>query len=101
MIQELKELTLPEAANIFSADATSMYTNIDVNLGITTIEDFLQNNEKDLPQQFPSRLFLDILREVMCNNIFPFGETYWLPLQGTAMGTPTACANATTTYGTY
>ena len=101
IIQELKELTLPEGAKIFSADATSMYTNIDVNLGIATIEDFLQSNEKDLPPQFPSRLFLDILREVMCNNIFTFGETYWLQLQGTAMGTPSACAYATLTYGHY
>jgi hypothetical protein len=99
IIQELKELKLPEGAKIFSADATSMYTNIDVNLGITTIEDFLQSNEKDLPPQFPSRLFLDILREVMCNNIFTFGETYWLQLQGTAMGTSSACAYATLTYG--
>jgi hypothetical protein len=35
----------------------------------------------------------------MENNIFSFGETYWLQLSGTAMGTPAACAYATISYG--
>jgi hypothetical protein len=35
----------------------------------------------------------------MTNNIFSFGETFWLQLTGTAMGTPTACSYATITFG--
>jgi hypothetical protein len=37
----------------------------------------------------------------MSNNIFSFGNTTWLQLSGTAMGTPAACSYATITYGQY
>jgi hypothetical protein len=37
----------------------------------------------------------------MLNNIFSFGNTFWLQLTGTAMETLTACAYATITYGHY
>jgi hypothetical protein len=35
----------------------------------------------------------------MQNNIFSVRETFWLQAKGTAMGTPTACAYTTLTYG--
>ncbi len=35
----------------------------------------------------------------MNNNIFTFANTYWLQLSGTAMGTPSACLYATTSFG--
>jgi len=44
-------------------------------------------------------MFLQVLELVMTNNIFSFGDTTWLQLTGTAMGTPAACAYATITYG--
>jgi hypothetical protein len=37
----------------------------------------------------------------MNNNIFMFGDTFWLQTSGTAMGTPVACSYATTSYGNH
>jgi len=101
LISQLKQLPLPTGAKIFTADAVSMYTNIDTTLGIDAIRQFLITNENDLPTNFPVQLFLNILETVMRNNIFSFGETYWIQEAGTAMGTPSACAYATLSYGHY
>jgi len=92
-------MNLPENALLFSADAKSMYTNIDTNIGIQAIKDFITSNESLLPTDFPSLLFLQILEIVMKNNVFAFKNTTWLQLSGTAMGTPTACAYATISFG--
>jgi len=96
---DLKSLEIPEGALLFSADATSMYTNIDTETGVSAIRDFIATNLRYLPQDFPTELFLQILSIVMENNIFTFAGTYWLQLSGTAMGTPAACAYATVSYG--
>jgi hypothetical protein len=101
LIQELKSLHLPETAKLFTADAKSMYTNIDTTTGLTTMKNFLDINQENFPTDFPSKLFLQILEIVMRNNIFSFADTYWLQLSRTAMGTPAACAYATLTYGHY
>jgi hypothetical protein len=98
-IQEVKELQLPDNALLFTADAKSMYTNIDVEIGISSIKNFLITNREKISTNFPCNLFLEILEIVMKNNIFSFGNTYWLQLKGTAMGTPAACAYATITFG--
>jgi len=76
-----------------------MYTNINTTTGIQSIKKFIQNNQDVIPEEFPSDLLLQILQIVMENNIFTFGNTTWLQLSGTAMGTPVACAYATRSYG--
>jgi hypothetical protein len=101
IINDLKNLHLPKNALILTADAKSMYTNIDTTTGIDTFKDFLVTNTDKLPKDFPTSLFLHILEIVMRNNIFSFGDTYWLQLTGTAMGTPAACNYATITFGHY
>jgi hypothetical protein len=78
-----------------------MYTNIDIDIGISAVRNFLQCNKAQISQDFPTELFLQILQLVMQNNIFSFANTYWLQLTGTAMGTPVACAYATVTFGQY
>jgi hypothetical protein len=101
LIQELKHLHIPEGAKIFTADAKSMYTNIDTDTGIAAIQDFLEMNNERLPLNFPKKLFLQILEVIMKNNIFSFADSYWLQTSGTAMGTPAACTYATVTYGQF
>jgi hypothetical protein len=60
-IEELKTLHIPENALLFSADATSMYTNIDTSTGIAAISDFIHSNRANISTNFPIDLFLQIL----------------------------------------
>jgi len=99
VIKDLKNLTIPENALLFSADAKSMYTNIDTATGLLTFKQFFEANSSSISPNFPVSLFLQILEIVMRNNIFSFSNTYWIQLSGTAMGTPAACSYATITYG--
>jgi hypothetical protein len=62
-----------------------MYTNIDVDRGISSIKHFLISNRDRIFTNFPSNLFLEILEIVVKNNIFSLANTYWLQLTGTAM----------------
>jgi hypothetical protein len=78
-----------------------MYTNIDTDIGINALRNFLLLNSSQIPANFPMQPFLQILEIVMKNNIFAFQDSHWLQLSGTAMGTPTVCAYATMTYGQY
>ncbi len=64
IIQDLKELTLPGNAKLFSADATSMYTNIDTTLGLETLKDFLCTNSTNISPTFPTHLFLQVMEVV-------------------------------------
>jgi hypothetical protein len=101
VLEELKKLIVLANALFFSADAVSMYTNIDTTTGINVINNFIQVNRDHIPNDFPCNLFLQVLDLVIRNNIFSFADTYWLQLSGTAMGTPVACAYATVTFGHY
>jgi hypothetical protein len=101
VITDLKKLQLPQDALLFSADAVSMYTNIDTITGIHSINRLIVANQDQLPADFPKELFLNVLQLVMDNNIFRFVESYWFQLSGMAMGTPAACAYATISYGEF
>jgi len=92
-------MNIPNNALLSSADAVSMYTNIDTQQAINSMQDFIQVNLDKIPSNFPTTLFLNILEIVMNNNIFSFGDTFWLQLTCTAMGMPAACSYATITFG--
>jgi hypothetical protein len=100
-LTELKNLYIPDNALLFAADATSMYTNIEIDIGMSAIRHFLEHNKARIPKDFPTEFFLETLHLVMQNNVFSFANTFWLQLTGTAMGTPAACAYATLTFGDY
>jgi hypothetical protein len=100
---ELKEklLTLSShdlsRAQLFTADAVSMYTNIDTDHAMKTIANFLRNSP--LCKDVSSGPIIAALEIVMRNNLFQFGDTYWIQKTGTAMGTPPAPMYATLYYG--
>ena len=90
---------LPPNARLFTADAVSMYTNIDTEHAIRVIGNWMDG--LDLPAGFPLRAVNDAMGLVMRNNIFEWGDTYFRQLLGTAMGTSAACMWATIYYGVH
>ena len=93
VLQDIGEL--PPTAKLFTADATSMYTNIDTNHAIDVIGKWLDSIANELPANFPLKAVKAAMVLVMKNNIFEWGDLYFLQLLGTAMGTSAACMWAT------
>jgi hypothetical protein len=89
---------LPPNAKLFTADAVSMYTNIDTAHAMETFGLWFATFPNEIPTDFPKDLFLSVLEIVMKNNIFQFDDMFWLQLHGTAMGTSTGCMYATLYY---
>jgi len=99
-IEDLKLLgPLPDYARLFTADAVSMYTNIQCEEGCAAFQGWFDDYAEELPRNFPVALFMAVLKIVMTYNIFQFDNTYWLQLSGTAMGTSCACLYATIFWG--
>jgi hypothetical protein len=85
----LKQLPdLPAGARLFTADAVSMYTNIDTDHAMPVIRNFL-------PLTPHNEAIMEALDIIMRNNYFQFGDTNWMQRTGTAMGTPPAPMYAT------
>jgi hypothetical protein len=69
-----------------------MYSNIDLNLGIASIRQWLE--EETTTPQDRIELTIALLTLVMRCNVFQFEETFWVQLIGTSMGTSCAVAFA-------
>jgi hypothetical protein len=94
---QLTALRLPPSARLFTADAISMYTNIDTPSALRAIRQHLCGPAAD-SSNTDMQALCDALRIVMTNNVFTFGDTAWHQLIGTAMGTPPAPPYATIYY---
>ena len=96
-LQDLEPLLLPPNALLFVTDANSMYNNIDTAHAIQVITWWLTDlhQKGDLPADFPLDAVLSAMRIIMMNNVFEFGDLFFLQLLGTAMGTSAACMWAT------
>ena len=83
---------LPSNARVFTADANSMYTNIDTDHGLEILRQFLEelDEEGKLPPNIKIDIIIEAARIVMRWNIFEYGDCYFRQLVGTAMGTPAA-----------
>ena len=99
LLRELKNLTcLPPDTRLFTADAVSMYTNINTSHALEVFDAWFALHANDLPTDFPVQKILHGLAIVMTSNVFSFGNRYFQQTNGTAMGTPCACAYATIYY---
>ena len=65
-----------------------MYTNIKTVPALHRVGHF--DLEKKTHLNVPPAVLMDILLLLMTNNLFQFGDTYWLQKVGTAMGAPPA-----------
>ena len=95
---------LPPNARLFTADANSMYTNIDTDHAIEVISEWLDNLATQIYAKhpnFPIEAIKEAMELVMRNNIFEWGDMYFLQLLGTAMGTSAACMWATIYFGVH
>jgi hypothetical protein len=97
---DLDSLNLPPNCRLFTADATSMYTNINTDAAITAIHDYIMHNQAQFPN-LPLTPLTAALKLIMKHNVFQFGDTFWKQLMGTAMGAPPAPTYANISFGTH
>lgn len=96
LLEKLKNLgPLPANTMLITADAVSMYSNIYTEHGLEVMKLWFERHAKSLPNDFHVEAILQGLKLIMTRNVFQFGDTYWIQLQGTAMGTSVACMYAT------
>jgi hypothetical protein len=67
-----------------------MYSNIDTEHGINVMTRWLTQHHEELPPSMPIDFILAAIKEIMENNIFQFGDTYWKQNRGCTMGTSSA-----------
>lgn len=95
VVDDLKAIgTLKSTTKFFTSDAVAMYTNINTDHALDTFQKALYKYKSLLPPDFPTEMFLQMLRLVMTRNVFQFDDQFWLQISGTAMGTSTAKAYA-------
>ena len=87
--QDLCSTQYPTTAQLFTADAVSMYMNMPTNTAIMLIAKHIRKNvpEERLKQ---NEALISALKLVMLNSIFSFSDMTFKQLNGTAMGTPPA-----------
>lgn len=86
LASNLDDLKLPKNAIIFTMDATSLYTNMTVDLTLSSLVEFLQLRPN--PQL---QTILPLLAEfVLNNNYFEYNNRIYKQTQGIAMGTNAA-----------
>ena len=78
--KELDLRNIPSNARLFICDVPSMYTNIKTGLAFHRIGQFAPENKEHLT--VPPAVLMDALRLLMTNNVFQFGDTYWLQKSG-------------------
>ena len=82
--KELDPQRIPSNTRLFICEDTSMYTNIKTGPALHRIGQFSLKKKEHLT--VPPTVLMDALRLLMTNNVFQFGDTYWIQKLGTSMG---------------
>ena len=95
---EVIKLQIPPNARLVTFDAKSMYSNIDIDHALQIMKLWLDSIVPEHYDLHPEAI-LDALELVMRWNIMQFGDSYFLQLIGTAMGTSVAVVLANLYFG--
>ena len=92
MLKDVLSLRLPLHARFFTTDAHSMYNNIDTEHAIQVITWWIKDLEDRnlLPPGFLVDAILAAMQIITKNNLFEFGNLFFLQQLDTAMGTSAA-----------
>eukprot|EP00956_Cyclotella_meneghiniana_P041385 scaffold225046_cov56-Cyclotella_meneghiniana.AAC.2 len=93
----LDALELPHNAQLFTADATSMYTVIKTEPALASIKKYIDEEVTSMSDERKEALHA-AMALVFKNNVFKFGDAFIRQCSGTAMGTPPAPPYATIFY---
>lgn len=103
VVADLLSLDLPSDCELLSADVEALYPSIPIDLGIQVVSamlyEFYPREPNATSKKRTNRLALiDFLINgmtfILRNNMFTYDGTIYLQMQGTAMGSPFACAFA-------
>jgi hypothetical protein len=76
-IKEIKKIgPLPSNIKLFTADTTAMYTNIQPDVGIASITNWMQSYPETVPNGVLQKLLITLLDIIMRCNIFSFVDTH-------------------------
>lgn len=82
-VEIVKNLVLPSQFYFFSMDVVSLYTNIDIDAGLSAVKKIFKNYPD--PKR-PEEELLELLDINLRRNDFVFNEQFYLQVKGTAMG---------------
>jgi hypothetical protein len=95
------DLIIPSGAQLFTCDATSMYTNICTGPAIEHISHYLRMECEKTFHHYDADALIEAIHIVFENNIVAFGDTYWKQISGTGMGISPAPPWATIYFGLF
>ena len=99
--EQIDQLSLPGNALVWTADASTMYTNIKTEPALAELSSYLRAEEGSTFRHYCSDSLIAALEIVFRNNIFAFGNTYWQQVSGTGMGVSPAPPWATIFFALY
>lgn len=82
-VEIVKNLKLPSRFYFFSMDVASLYTNIDIEAGLSAVKNIF-GKYPDLTR--PDKELLELLEINLRRNDFVFNDQFYLQVKGTAMG---------------
>jgi hypothetical protein len=71
---------------ILTADAQSMYKNINTKHAIQTIDLWFDLHKDKIPVDFPRKAIITSIKKLMIANVFTFRNRFFIQENGTAMG---------------